>query len=530
MPMTYFFKNILQVRHILYLLMSYLCFMKKILFISIITLSAIFHLSAQNVAGGVVKNAQYENLKSHLYYLASDSLQGRATGTDGNRAAAEYICERFAEIGLKPFKENSFISEHKYHGDRIARNVIALLEGSDPHLKSQYIVVGAHYDHLPVKYGDSNEDNIYNGADDNASGVSSLIEIARNIQSMSPPKRSILFVAFDAEEIGLVGSSLMVRDSLPPHSQINSMLSIDMVGWYSTSEYLQLTGLATISNYEELLIMANEEYAYGGIRKPLNIKEKLFETSIMGATDTQPYAEVGIPTLYVTTGLESPYHKVGDHADLIDYEGLNNITDYLAFLIYEMADNEQFTSSGKISEIHKPKFSKLSFGFTFAAGHSKFNYPEGAFNGKPAFDLNLGLSLNYRVGSWNFNPELLFDMPNVKYAEHLESKDNLNLSLYSLLIPLNIKYDFPSVMDSPFGVSFFISPYYRHIFGARNSNEEFSFHNNFKNYDYGIGFGIGFRFGNLLIESRHLNGFNSISRGQNPIKIVANTLSFSYFL
>ena len=92
--------------------MSYLCFMKKILFITIITLSAIFHLSAQNVAGGVVKNAQYENLKSHLYYLASDSLQGRATGTDGNRAAAEYICERFAEIGLKPFKENSFISEH----------------------------------------------------------------------------------------------------------------------------------------------------------------------------------------------------------------------------------------------------------------------------------------------------------------------------------------------------------------------------------------------------------------------------------
>ena len=120
MPMIYFFKTILQVRHILYLLMSYLCFMKKILFITIITLSAIFHLSAQNVAGGVVKNTQYENLKSHLYYLASDSLQGRATGTDGNRAAAEYICERFSEIGLKPFKENSFISEHKYNGDRIA--------------------------------------------------------------------------------------------------------------------------------------------------------------------------------------------------------------------------------------------------------------------------------------------------------------------------------------------------------------------------------------------------------------------------
>ena len=504
--------------------------MKKILFVTISLLFTLIQLLAQNSAGGVVNRSQLDNLKSHLYYLASDSLQGRATRTAGNKAAAEYITSAFSEVGLKPFKEDNYISEHKYDGDKIARNVVGVIEGCDPQLKDEYIIVGAHYDHLPLKQGVVNGDSIYNGADDNASGVSAIIEIARNINKSPQPKRSIIFVAYDAEEIGLVGSSLMIRDSLPPHDRIKVMLSLDMVGWYSTSQYLQLTGLGTIANYENIVSSVNEEYQYGGNREPLNIKEKEFETSIMGATDTQPYAMEGIPTLYVTTGLKSPYHKVEDEADLIDYEGLNNITDYMTFLIYEMADNEQLVASGLISEIHRPKFTKLSFGITLAAGNSKFDYSEGAFTGKPGFDFNLGLSINYRIGSWNINPEILFDMPRVKYAESLDVKENLNLSLRSLLIPINIKYDLPSAMVSPIGVNISISPYYRYIIGGSNKNPEFNFNNTFNRSDYGIGFGIGLRFGNLLIESRHYNGFKSINKDENPIKLLTNTLSLTYFL
>ena len=157
---------------------------------------------------GVQVKAQdcQSNLKKHVYFMASDSLRGRKAGTSEGRQVSAYIAQQYAEAGLKPFFEDWY-QDFSIAGSQNAdcRNVVGWIEGNDPQLKNQYIVVGAHYDHLGVKNG-----QIYNGADDNASGSATVIEMARWLsQHRSELKYSVIFCAFDAEEVGLLGSGAL---------------------------------------------------------------------------------------------------------------------------------------------------------------------------------------------------------------------------------------------------------------------------------------------------------------------------------
>ena len=156
-----------------------------------------------------------ERLTEHVYYFASDSLRGRAAGSEDAAKAAAYIVNEYESMGLKPFYDDWYMPFTR--GGKQYRNVVAVLEGNDPALKNQYIVVGAHYDHLGVKGG-----KIYNGADDNASGSAAVIEIARALcANRDKLKRTVVIAAFDAEELGLYGSNALAqrmidKDSLEP--------------------------------------------------------------------------------------------------------------------------------------------------------------------------------------------------------------------------------------------------------------------------------------------------------------------------
>ena len=285
-----------------------------------------------------------ERLEQHVYTLASDSLRGRQAGTEYARKAADYIVRQFEEIGIEPYFENSYLQifrKGKF------QNIIGIIRGNDEVLKDEYIVVGAHYDHI----GASGK-TINNGADDNASGTAALIELGRELKRyQSRLKRSVMLIAFDAEESGLVGSSYFVFRSEEPIENIKLMIALDMIGWYKASGKLKYIGSGTIKNGDGLIL--NPQLVLSG----LNVVAEKFETRYfaIGATDTQPFALKRIPTLWAFTGFKSPYHTPKDEAHLIDYEGMTLITEHLTNLTESIACDTELEPTGKFAKSHIPR-------------------------------------------------------------------------------------------------------------------------------------------------------------------------------
>jgi hypothetical protein len=188
-------------------------------------------------------------LEAHVATLAADSMEGRGLGTDGKVLAKRYIAEQFRLAGIEPLGEDFL-----HHLDlrvgvaRVpATNVVGFLEGSDPALKDEYIVLGAHYDHLGYDYREG-ELVLFPGADDNASGTAAVIELARHFaQNRDAVGRSIVFVAFDGEESGLLGARKFVEDIKEIGTeQIKLMFSLDMVGMYAANRGVNLLGMGTV--------------------------------------------------------------------------------------------------------------------------------------------------------------------------------------------------------------------------------------------------------------------------------------------
>ncbi|MCQ2140353.1 MAG: M28 family peptidase [Bacteroidales bacterium] len=334
--------------------------MKKLLISTFLALGCLFSAYAQDQLK--------QNLETHLYYFAADSLNGRAAGSADARKAAAYIRGQFESIGLQPLFED-FYHDFEYGNDTY-RNVVAVIPGSDETLRHEYIVLGAHYDHLGVR----KDGEVYNGADDNASGSSAIIEVARMLMARrSELKRSVIIASFDAEEIGLVGSTKLAQAL--KDSTVRLMLSADMVGWYKVNGALNLEGTGTIDDH--LNVLENSASANG-----IAIHKKKFEDSILTATDTEGFAQMGIPTLAVDTGLKSPYHKVEDDADLIDFDGLCHVTTFLADVVSAYAADPQFAGSGRVAPKHKPmnKGLELHGGLRAGAGGAQILLPDAAFD------------------------------------------------------------------------------------------------------------------------------------------------------
>lgn len=280
-------------------------------------------------------------MKVHLAFLASDELGGRCAGKDSERLAVEYIADQFRRAGLKPAGERGGYVQNFTRRGRTGRNVIGLLEGSDAKLKDEVIVIGGHHDHCgraedkhPGGHGgEAAGDTIWNGADDNASGTTTVLSIARAFGAMGvKPKRSILFMTFGAEEFGLVGSEHFVAQPTIPLDKIVAMINLDMVG-RNPKDPCGVWGVATADVFDKSL-----DGAAGA--EDLPIKKSPSHRLDRGDSDSTSFYNGGVPVLFFFTGFHDEYHKVTDHAELIAYDRMAMIGRTSARLLWDFGNRE----------------------------------------------------------------------------------------------------------------------------------------------------------------------------------------------
>ena len=215
------------------------------------------------------------------------------------------------------------------------RNVAALLPGTDPVLKNEYVVVGAHFDHLGMGgpgSGSRQLDTIavHNGADDNASGVSAVIQLAQKLAAAKNNKRSIIFVAFGAEEMGLVGSKAFVNEPPVSTEKMVAMFNFDMIGRLDPANNgLSIGGSQTGKESEELMNRLNTGFNLA------------FSPEGVGPSDHASFYLQNIPVFFVSTGAHPDYHTPFDDADRINYEGAKKVIDYSYLLVNEVANRQQ---------------------------------------------------------------------------------------------------------------------------------------------------------------------------------------------
>lgn len=387
------------------------------------------------------QESQRQRLERHVYTLAADSLNGRKAGSPDAARARAYISRQWSEMGLNPFWKNDSLAQTLDYempfdlydeGKYKYCNLVAFIEGNDPVLKDEYIVIGGHYDHLGVKDG-----NVYNGADDNASGTACVTEVARQLLArQSELKRSVVICAFDAEEIGLYGSQSLVvsmrKEGLL--DKVKLMMSIDMVGWLKAGKALTMEGSGTLADPNLLL-----EARTPDVNIP--IRKKKFENSIFTATDTGPFATQGIATLAVTTGLKSPYHKPGDDPELIDYEGLDYITDYLAAFVLRASQQPGNLASGKVAHKHRQVQRKFMVGPVIGANRGYINLVDAAATPKDLIGWTGGLQMQYNFSdSWALHSKVLYSYSRnrMPFADDAYG-EGYRLRQESVMVPLTLQ-------------------------------------------------------------------------------------------
>ena len=466
------------------------------------------------IGGSTFAQTQQERLTRHVYYLAGDSLRGRKAGSEDAAKAAAYIVKQFEEIGIQPYYEEGWYQTFEKYGNSY-KNVVGIIPGNDPVLKDEYIIIGAHYDHLGVM-----NDQIYNGADDNASGTATIIEMARILKSQqSNLKRSVIVAAFDAEEIGLWGSDYLSKKL--DLSKVKLMMSIDMVGWLEKGKTLRFEGVATVKDGKRLL---HEEAE----KMHIDIKSKNFETSILGATDTQGFAKKGVATWYVSTGLKSPYHKPEDDPELIDYKGLDRITDYMADITMRCATDEDFAPSGKISPLHSGKRKRLEIDPVVSLVNGYVAFPKAGFNGKSRYGVNAGLMAQLNLSShFTLETGAQYELLRAKMPDE---GDLFNAYLpyrqQSILVPANF---IVNVGGAP-GVDIYVEAggFYGRVLNAEFVGEpELNINPN----QYGINWAVGFRFGKVNISGGRRYQLNPmfVNEGAPNAKLHVGNFSLGYY-
>lgn len=410
-----------------------------------------------------------ERLEQHVYTLASDEMKGRKAGTEYARKAAEYIINEWEEIGIEPFFDNSYLqtfsSLQVLSKNNKFQNIVGIIRGNDPVLKNEYIVIGAHYDHVGV----SLTGKVYNGADDNASGVAMLIELGRELQkNQSNLKRSIILIAFDAEEIGLIGSSYFITHWEEQIKNIKLMLSVDMVGWYRASNKIEYVGSGTIKDGNKMIL--NSQIVPTG----LNVVTKKHETSMFTATDTRSFALYKIPTLFVSTGLKSPYHTPRDDANLIDFDGMTMILEHLKNLLETISQDVDLESSGRFAIIHKPR-ERVDFGISVNCGTAPYT---------PVILFGAGLTSQINFGIFAIRPELFYDH---NWLEIQPSKTTITTD--NITIPLSLVLQTPETWVE--GGDIFFGGYYSYGFSGKQGGETIDFEKTFYRHEFGLTFGFG---------------------------------------
>lgn len=305
---------------------------------------AIGHAQSQEAAAAACPNpavltAGVTAPLSHVRYLADDALEGRLAGSPGERCAGDYIAGEFSRFGLRPAGDDSSyfqavplasaMNPHAPSGT--GRNVVAVLEGSDPELRAEAVVVGAHYDHLGLGGVGSLAPDVravHNGADDNASGVAVLLEVARALATGQRPARSIVFVAFTGEESGLLGSAYHVANPAVPLERTRAMLNMDMVGRLGDRPLI-VNGRGTAQEWARMI--ADAARAEG-------IAVVTGEDGYGPSDQTSFYAR-DIPVLHFFTNTHRDYHRPSDDWQSIDAAGLERVASMVTRLARAAAEH-----------------------------------------------------------------------------------------------------------------------------------------------------------------------------------------------
>ncbi|HEY8470134.1 MAG TPA: M28 family peptidase [Longimicrobiales bacterium] len=278
------------------------------------------------------------DIASVVRYLADDALEGRLAGSAGERCAGDYIAASFRRMGLQPAGENgtyfqdvplaSATNPHAPGGT--GRNVVARLEGRDPALRDEAIVIGAHYDHLGRggfgSLAPDARDAVHNGADDNASGVAALLAVAERLAA-DPPARSVIFVAFTGEESGLLGSAHYTAHPAVPLERTRAMLNMDMVGRLGAGPLI-VYGTGTAAEWDGILDAAASA---AGIE--LARKEDGY-----GPSDHTSFYLKDIPVLHFFTNTHDDYHRPSDDWERIDVRGIERVVAVVEAAARSVAD------------------------------------------------------------------------------------------------------------------------------------------------------------------------------------------------
>ena len=284
------------------------------------------------------------SVEEHVAFLTSDSLAGRAAGSAGELAAADYIYACLQESGvtlLSPPGGDDFYMAVGGNDTLHSRNIIGIVEGYDANLKNEYVVVGAHMDHLGVNtltVDGISRRQVYRGADDNASGVAALLEMAEKVANDAFLfRRSVIFAFFGAQERGMAGSWYFLNRLFKDTSDIVMMINLDMVGRSGgENDFRIYTG---VRNLELAAVIDDVSASFPGLTP------KVYPTDCF-ASDHRSFYHKGIPVALLTSGLHRDYHTLRDTPDKLDYGQIYQISNYAYALAMSVANADKRVSSG----------------------------------------------------------------------------------------------------------------------------------------------------------------------------------------
>lgn len=303
------------------------------------TLIFIFLISFFACKNNTTNNSK---IKKDVAFLADDKLEGRQTGTVGEKKAAEYIINRFEELGLNPKGTNGFVQNFSFKpktnpheevkfdvngdGTITGKNIIGFLDNK----AKNTIVIGAHYDHLG--YGGEGSlfrdtiKAIHNGADDNASGTALMLDLARKLKGKNT-NNNYLFMAFSGEEMGLLGSNYFVKNPTIDTKIISYMVNMDMVGKLKQDSTLAIYGVGTSPIFKQVLNAHNKDF------------KLVLSESGTGPSDHTSFYLADIPVLHFFTGQHQDYHKPSDDPEKLNYDGMEKISNFIFDIISDLNDN-----------------------------------------------------------------------------------------------------------------------------------------------------------------------------------------------
>jgi len=282
------------------------------------------------------------SMKDDVYFLADDKLEGRETGTPTEKESAKYLAERFKDMGLLPKGTDGYLQNFTFkpkthpHGEATfvknkedstitGVNVVAYIDNK----AENTVIIGAHYDHLghgiegTLHRGEKGA--IHNGADDNASGVAVMMNIANKLKGKST-NNNYLFISFSGEEMGLLGSNYWVKNPTIDTKKVNYMINMDMVGRLNEERAIAIYGVGTSPKFSQTLFANNTDFK-------LTEKE-----SGVGPSDHTSFYLADMPVLHFFTGQHEDYHKPTDDAEKLNYEGMEDISNYIMAIIGDLDD------------------------------------------------------------------------------------------------------------------------------------------------------------------------------------------------